>query len=163
MSSPQVWITKVTDAPAPSTAQRDKLGSHRWIDDKCYKYVSLPTAAESADVNIAANGDALGYNDFSAHLIAVDATDADEGTAGCVVNFANWDGDVSAHFGSYMWIQIKGVNTVSQTVGGSAGLLDRIEVNTSSTDLTFDKCTTLLASGGYVTVSASEVYLDCPY
>lgn len=158
-----VWVTKVTDAPRnPSTEQVDVLGSHRWIGNKCYKYVKLP-ASQSSDIDIAANGDALGYSDFSAHTVVADATDADEGGAGAVVNFDDWDGDMTDVPSYYMWIQIKGVNSVSNTVGGTVSIRERIELNTSSTDLTWDKCTTLKESSGYVTIDDTEVYLNCPY
>ncbi len=43
------------------------------------------------------------------------------------------------------------------------GIRERIELNTSSTDLTWDKCTTLIESSGYVTIDDTEVYLDCPF
>ena len=160
--SGRIWVTKVTDAPRASTEERDVLGSHRCIGNKCYKYVKLLASVGDADTNIAANGDVVGYTDFSAHTISPDAVDSDEGGAGIVVNFANWDGDVSANYSSYMWIQIKGPAVLSQSIGGSASARNRISYDTGSTDLTFEKCTTLETSQGYY-IAAKEAYLNCPY
>ena len=157
------FITKLTDAPAASTAQRDALASIRWVGNKCYKYVSLLASQGDADVNIAANGDVVGYSDYSGTLVSPDATDCVQGMAGIVVNFANWDGDVSANYSKYMWIQIKGPATLSQSVSGSPGVLGRVAYAVGDTDLTAAKCTTLLMSGGYMTTTTTEIALECPY
>ncbi len=157
----RTFVMDVTDAPRASTGQLDILGSHRTIGNKVYKFVRIVTAAQSTDVNVTANGDALGYTDMSGHLVGTDATDAAEGPAGVVSNFANWDGDISAVLGYYMWIQIKGNATVQSVT--TATTFDKIEYSTSSTDLIFDKITTLKADCGYMVTATTEIYLDCPY
>ncbi len=174
----QVFTTPLTDAPRPSTGQTDRVGDIRWEWDfsakawKCYKYVQLLAAQGSADVNFAANGDAVAYSDYSAHLVTPDQTDVEGNlAAGIIVNFANWDGDVSAAYSKRMWIQIKGPATLSQTVAASAAAGDRIDLSSASAaDLTFTlhapthtagndtvPCGVLIHAGN------KEVLLDCPF
>ncbi len=174
----QVFTTPLTSAPRPSTQQTDRVGDIRWEFDlsnkawKCYKYVQLLADEGSADVNIAANGDAVCYDDYSAHTVTPDITDIEgKMPAGIIVNFANWDGDVSANYGKRMWIQIKGPATVSGTVKSSAAAGDRIDMTSSGvTDLFFTLHAPTHTAGNdhipcgvLINAGTKEVYLDCPF
>ena len=169
-SQARIYVTPIDgDWRAGATEQTDKLGTIRWVGNKCYKFVKWAASA-SAEVDIAANGNAVGYSDYSANLITADATDADEGPAGVIVNFANWTapntpGDLSDRgYGLSGWIQIKGPATVPTTPEGSPAAMGGIYQATSSTDLLFTKAVTVLPQCGWVLASGGlEIYLDCPY
>lgn len=159
MGATTIYMEPVTSAPW-TVGEGTPAGVIRWEGQKCYKTVIL-AATQTADIDFDDAGDAVGYSDYSAHTVVADATDAAEGAAGVTV----YDGaiDMTAEAGKVMWIQIKGPATVDSSVGGSVGAQDRIELNTSSTDTVFDKCTTLKASCGHMINTTTEVYLDCPY
>lgn len=160
MSLPMSFVAPLTALRA-STAQRDQLGSIRFVGNKVYKYVLLKESP-SADVDGVA-GDMVVYTDYSAHEVGTDLDDIDTGevAAGILTQTV----DMSADSGKSTWIQIKGPATLAQTVGNSAAAKNAFAgTGTGVADLTFTLATTVLdRSGILINATTKEVILECPF
>lgn len=125
----RIFITHLTEV---ASSDVENVGTLRWEDGKCYKWVKLlNTTATVAGVA----GDAVSYSvdaGYSNHWVVSDVTDSNDTTnptgAGLLC------GTVAGVAGTtyYCWIQIKGPATANQALGGSAA--DGDQLCASATD-----------------------------
>ena len=150
---------KIDALPRASTEAIDKLGTIRWILNKCYKYVQLK-AVPSAEVDGSAY-DGVCYTDYSAHEVGLDFADIEATNLGAGILTGTVD--MSEDVGKYIWIQIKGPALLNTAVAGTPVAGTDFQCH-ASTDKTFTKAVTLVQRmGTYVSSSGNEVILDCPF
>ena len=154
----KIFVTPL-DSVRATTEQRDPLGTIRFEGAKVYKYCLLK-ASPTADVD-AVTGDMAIYTDYSASEVGADLDDQEaEMTAGIFLATI----DMSADSGKYVWVQIKGLATVAQTIGNSAAAGDSISgIGTGVADKTFTKRANLLDQYCGVMIATTEVSLECPF
>ena len=154
------WLKSVTNAP--TSGNKEGLGSIRIEGNKVYKYVRLK-AVPTADVDAVA-GDALCYTDYSAHEVGVDVTDQE---ATLPAGIATGAIDMSVEKGYYVWIQIGGPATVSTTVANSAAAGQLFDLgSTGVADKTFTlwiSTNEYTPAGTLIHAANKEVVLSCPW
>ncbi len=162
-----MWLTGVkTDAV--STTKEFALGTicANWEDDafKVFKYVQYVDGTANLDL---VAGDVVHYVDdtgYGANKVSADVSDATGQEIGAGVVQATVTDDLA-----YMWIQIKGPATVSETIGGSAGDGDPLTC-VGASDKALTKAAEADSTGVYkpvvaiaVDASAKEIICDFPF
>ncbi len=137
-----------------------EVGSLFYADDgKVYKWVLMDTGTLA---NTPAAGDALGYlaSDTGLTTVCSDESDCINVTgAGAIPSDSSFTVPTD---GQYFWMQVRGIITLSTTVGNSpaAGLT----IGFSTSDEIFDASP---AAGvqpcGYMINATTLVFLDCPF
>jgi len=131
---------------------------------KIYKYVKYVDGTANLDL---AAGDVVYYVDdtgYGASTVSADVSDATGQEIGAGVVQATVTDDLS-----YMWVQIKGAATVTETLGGSAGDGDPLTC-TGAADKALTKAAEADSTGVYkpvcavaIDASAKEIYCDFPF
>ncbi len=127
--------------------------------EKWFKWVLMDTGTAAATP---AAGDACGYlaTDTDLHTVCIDESDCINVTgAGAIPNETGWTVPTD---GQYFWMQVKGIITLSTTVGNTPGAGKTIGL--SSTDEIFDATPAAgTQSCGYMINATTLVFLDCPF
>lgn len=162
-----MWITGVkTDAV--STTREFALGTicANWEDGsfKVFKYVKYSDGTANLDL---AAGDVVYYVDdtgYGGNTVTADVSDASGQEIGAGVVQAAVTDDLS-----YIWVQIKGPATVSESLGGSAGDGDPLTC-VGAADKALTKAAEADSTGVYkpvcaiaVDASAKEIICDFPF
>lgn len=148
-----------------STTPERAVGSIEWMPSgKCYKYVKYNDGTANLDL---AAGDVVYYVDdtgYAASTVSADVSDASGQEIGAGVVQATVTDDAS-----YFWVQIKGIATVTEALGGSAGDGDPLTC-VGAADKALTKAAEADSIGVYKPVvafaldaSAKEIYCDFPY
>lgn len=110
-----IFQTPLTDV---SLVQRDPLGSHRFENEKVYKYVQLKNTTATVAAGV---GSLVGYgaaDGYATSLVVVDLSDADTIPLGAGATLAAITGTAGTTY--YCWIQIMGSITIDTAVTGAA-------------------------------------------
>ncbi|MAH45006.1 hypothetical protein CMI37_04205 [Candidatus Pacearchaeota archaeon] len=152
---PQIYVTGLTDT---STTDLEGVGKLRFEDNKWYKWVKYDEGAGALDI---VAGDVVYYDNAAGSgyvnsIVTADLSDSDEVGAGVVMATVT----VTATF---MWIQIKGVATLSTAL--TAGADGDALTATGTTDKTLDIADDDLDAvvGVAIDASAKIIYCDFPW
>lgn len=147
-----------------STTDENVLGTHKWQGNKCYKWVKFDDGTANLDL---VAGDVVYYVDdtgYGASVVSADVSDSSGQEIGAGVVTAT----VTAT-DTYMWVQIKGPATVTETLGGSAGDGDPLTA-VGAADKALTKAAEADSTGVYkpvvaiaVDASAKEIICNFPY
>ena len=159
----------VTPLDTVDLSDKEGVGTIRFEGNKVYKYVQLLNT--SGTVAVVA-GDAVAYFAEVGHntsRVVSDIDDADTVIIGAGIVGATIAGVLLISY--YVWIQIKGPVTVAQTIAGSAGDGDQLQMDGADKALTkqlFAGTTPdIAAAGSYMGIAtdatAKLVALECPF
>jgi len=162
-----MWITGI-DHDDVSTTAKYALGTigANWQNGafKVFKYVKYSDGTANLDL---AASDVVYYVDdsgYGANTVTADVSDSTGAEIGAGVVQAAVTDDLS-----YMWIQIKGPATVTETLGGSAGDGDPLTC-VGAADKALTKAAEADSTGVYkhvcavaVDASAKEIICDFPF
>ena len=162
-----MWMTGIKSDEV-STTREFALGTiaANWEDGafKVYKYVKYSDGTGNLDL---AAGDVVYYVDdsgYGANTVTADVSDSTGAEIGAgVVQAAVTDDN------SYIWVQIKGPATVTETLGGSAGDGDPLTC-VGAADKALTKAAEADSTGVYkavvaiaVDATAKEIICDFPF
>ncbi len=154
----QIFKTQITDV---DSSARDVLGSIRWENDKCYKYVKLIN--DTASVTVAGvAGDPCAYTDggVANNEVTLDNTSADSQPIVAGFLTASITGTYNTAY--YCWVQVSGLVTVPTAV--TSGVIGS-GCMMAAGDKTLTVATGVIGScGTLVTATASnnKVLANCP-
>lgn len=162
-----MWVTGINPESVSTTAEFTPGtigGCFRDGAFKVYKYVKYTDGTANLDL---AAGDVVYYVDdtgYGASTVTADVSDATGQEIGAGVACATVTED-----SSYMWVQIKGPATVTETLGGSAGDGDPLTC-VGAADKALTKAAEADSTGVYkpvvaiaVDASAKEIICDFPF